>query len=216
MKSFTVCVWKTVLGALCKLSLFNAIRCLLGLKSSYLFVDAWVWVHFLASPMVLLAICFLPCPHWLKHVFICYGLYRVYEVVIYQANLLLFSRRVLSYRRLAIHLFQNYVEIIFWFAITYFNLNRAFQISGSGLDSFFQSLNLSFVTMTTFGQTKISPIGMLGEGLILLQSAIGLYMALLVLQRFISILPNPETTDLGEKRQLRTYLDDKQNLPAPF
>jgi hypothetical protein len=53
--------------------------------------------------------------------------------------------------------------------------------------------------MTTFGHTAISPRETLGDILIFIQSVIGLFMALLILARFISLIPTPETLDEFEK-----------------
>lgn len=96
-------------------------------------------------------------------------------------------------------LLHSYVEIIFWFALFYRNIDWAFETGGVALNSFFASLNLSFVTMTTFGYTAISPKETLGDVLIIIQSIIGLFMTLLILARFISLLPSPETMDEFEK-----------------
>jgi len=96
-------------------------------------------------------------------------------------------------------LLHNYGEIIFWFALFYRNIDRAFETGGVSLNSFLVSLNFSFVTMTTFGHTTISPTETVGDILVFLQSVIGLFMALLILARFISLIPIPKTLDEFEK-----------------
>ena len=53
--------------------------------------------------------------------------------------------------------------------------------------------------MTTFGYSTIFPKEPLGDILTLMQSVIGLFMALLILARFISLIPTPETLDEFEK-----------------
>jgi len=209
MKSFIVELWSRVFSALRWLSLFRVIRtCIPAIRGSYVFVDAWVLGNLLLSAF-LLTICSAPGLCWWELTAIVYGAIRVIEVIIYQANVLIFGEyrakkagkpfALRSFRRIVILLLHNYAEIIFWFAIIYRNLNWAFQVSGATLDSFFESFNLSFVTMTTFGQTGVSPIGVLGETLIFFQSAVGLFMALAVLARFISLIPEPETLDEFEK-----------------
>jgi len=209
MKSFIVELWSRVFSALRWLSPFQLIRtCIPASRGSYVFVDAWVLGNFLLS-VLLLVICSAPGLRWWELIAIVYGATRVVETVIYQINVLLFdeyrakkARRpyaLRGFRRIVILSLHNYIEIIFWFAIIYRNLNWAFQVGGAAFVSFFESFKLSFVTMTTFGQTGVSPKGILGEMLIFLQSAIGLFMALVVLARFISLIPIPETLDEFEK-----------------
>jgi hypothetical protein len=209
MKSFIVELWARVFSALRWLSLFQIIcTCIPSVRASYSFVDAWVLGNLLFS-ILLLAISSASGVHWWELPFVVYGTIRVVEIIIYQANVLLFdeyrakkagkSYALRSLRRTVILLLHNYTEIIFWFAIIYRNLNWAFQVSGATLNSFSESFNLSFVTMTTFGQTGVSPTGILGSILIFFQSATGLFMALVILARFISLIPEPETLDEFEQ-----------------
>jgi hypothetical protein len=209
MKTFITELWSRVFSVLRWVSLFQIIRaCIPALRESRIFVDAWVLGNSLFA-ILFLAICSAPSLRWWELVIIVYGAIRVIEVVVYQINVLLFDEyrakkagrpyALRSYRRIVILSLHNYVEVVFWFAIIYRNLSWAFQVTGPTLDSFFASLNLSFVTMTTFGQTRVSPIGTLGEMLILSQSVIGLFMALVVLARFISLLPEVETLDEFER-----------------
>jgi len=177
-------------------------------RRSYRFVDGWVLGNLLLS-IVLLLMCSTPNLRWWETIAIGYGGIRVFEVFIYQINVLLFDEyrarkagetyAVRGFRRIVILLLHNYVEIIFWFALFYRNASCAFDTSGSTLNSFLVSLNFSFVTMTTFGHAAISPTGILGNMLVFIQSVIGLFMALLILARFISLIPTPETMDEFEK-----------------
>jgi len=177
-------------------------------KGSYRFVDGWVLGNLLLS-VVLLLICSAPNLHWWEAIAIGYGGIRVFEVFIYQINVLLFDEYRASkagnyalrgFRRLVILLLHNYVEIIFWFALFYRNIGWAFETGKITLDSFLVSLNFSFVTMTTFGYSTIFPKETLGDTLTLIQSVLGLFMALLILARFISLIPTPQTLDEFERR----------------
>ena len=205
MKSFIVELWSEIFRVLGRISPFQVVNILTrGRAQSRYFIDGWVFGHSLLS-ITLLFVCSLPNLHCLETIAIFYGGTRVFEVVIYQINLLLFDEyrarkagkpyAVRGARRLVILLLHNYVEIIFWFALFYRNMNWAFETGGITLDSFLMSLNFSFVTMTTFGHSTIFPKEALGYNLTLIQSAIGLFMALLILGRFISLLPKPETLD---------------------
>jgi len=210
MKSFIVEVWSKVFSILRWISPFQIIRILIpaATKGSYRFVDGWVLGNLLLS-IVLLSICSAPNLSWWETIAIGYGGIRVFEVFIYQINVLLFDEyrarkagktyALRGFRRLVILLLHNYVEIIFWFALFYRNLGWAFETGEITLNSFLVSLNLSFVTMTTFGHTAISPRETLGDIIIFIQSVIGLFMALLILARFISLIPTPETLDKFEK-----------------
>jgi hypothetical protein len=177
-------------------------------SGSYRFVDGWVLGNLLLS-IVLSLICSALSLCWWEAIAIGYGGIRVFEVFIYQINVLLFDEyrarkagktyALRGFRRIVILLLHNYVEIIFWFTLFYRNIGWAFETGGVSLDSFFVSLNFSFVTMTTFGHTAIFPTETLGDILIFIQSVIGLFMALLILARFISLIPTPETLDEFEK-----------------
>ena len=209
MKSFVVDLWSKVFCIPGWISPFQVIRCLIpATKGSYGFVDGWVLGNLLLS-VVLLLVCTTSNLPWWEAIAIGYGAIRVFETVIYQINVLLFDEyrakkagkpyAVRGFRRIVILLLHNYVEMIFWFALFYRSLDWAFETAGVSLDSFLVSLKFSFVTMTTFGYTSISPKETWGDLLVIVQSAIGLFMALLILARFISLLPRPQTMDEFEK-----------------
>lgn len=209
MKSFIVDIWSNLFSILRWMSPFQVIRTLIpSTRGSYRFVDGWVSGNLLLS-IVLLLICSAPNLRWWEAIAVGYGGIRVFEVFIYQINVLLFDEyrarkagktyALRGFRRIVILLLHNYVEIVFWFALFYRNIGWAFETGGISLDSFFVALNFSFVTMTTFGHSAISPTETLGDILIFIQSAIGLFMALLILARFISLIPTPETLDEFEK-----------------
>ena len=209
MKSFIVETWSKVFSILRWISPFQIIRILIpATRGSYRFVDGWVLGNLLLS-IVLFLICSAPSLRWWEAIAIGYGGIRVSEVFIYQINVLLFDEyrarkagktyALRGFRRLVILLLHNYVEIIFWFALFYRNLDWAFETGKITLDSFLGSLNFSFVTMTTFGYSTIFPKETLGGILTLIQSVIGLFMALLILARFISLIPTPQTLDEFER-----------------
>jgi len=210
MKSFIVEIWSKVFIILRWISPFQIFRISIpAIKESYRFVDGWVLANLLLS-IVLLLICSAPNLRWWEAIAIGYGGIRVFEVFIYQINMLLFDEyrakkagktyALRGFRRLLILLLHNYVEIIFWFALFYRNLGWAFETSKISLNSFLVPLNFSFVTMTTFSYSIIFPKETLGDILTLIQSVIGLFMALLILARFISLIPTPQTLDEFERR----------------
>lgn len=208
MKSFIVGLWSKIFGALRWISPFQIFRTLIPtIKESASFVDVWVLGNLLLS-IILLSMCSAPNLLWWEILSICYGVIRVCEIGIYQINVLLFDEYrarkarkpyvVRDFRRLVLLLLHNYVEIIIWFALFYRNIDWAFETGGITLDSFLMALNFSFITMTSFGYSTIIPKEALSYILTIIQSAIGLFMALLILARFISLLPEPKTIDESE------------------
>jgi len=211
-RSLIVELWLKIFSLLRWISPFQIVRKLIPSSIDIYFVEGWVLGNFLLS-IVSYFILFMwsdPNVYWWETIAICWGAIRVFEVTIYQINVLLFDwyraskegkpYAVRGFLRLIILLLHNYVEIIFWFALFYRNMNWAFETGGLALDSFLVSLNFSFVTMTTFGHSNVFPKTDVGYILTLIQSAIGLFMALLILARFISLIPSPKTSDRVEKQ----------------
>jgi len=171
-------------------------------RQDYGFVERYALVNFLLSGLLLL---FYQTPNperWWEFAPLFWAVIRIYDVTVYQLKVLLFSEKISSYPRLVILLLLNYVEVVFWFASLYRFTNGFFETSGANLDSFFVSLNFSFHTMTTFGYTTISPReGNLGGILTLIQSAIGLFMALLILARFMNLHMPKETLETSKNNK---------------
>ncbi len=209
MKSFITDFWAAIFGALRWISLFQIIYFLVPpIRKSYLFVDGWVLFNLLTSITVSIVSKPGSSNLWIIMAII-YGGIRVLEIFIYQINVLLFDEYrtrkagktyvLRSFRRTVILLLHNYIEIIFWFTLFYRHTSWAFENNNASLESFLISLNFSFVTMTSFGYNSIQLNEPLGYILTLIQSTIGLSMALLILARFISLIPPPRTSDKLEK-----------------
>ena len=209
MKTFIVEFWSRVFGTLRWISVLQIIRTIFPkLRGRPGPIELWVLGNLLLSFMLLL-LSMAPGIQWWEWVVVLWGAVRIFEIIIYQINVLLFDayrantegRRYAlhSYRRLVILSLHNYIEIILWFAIFYRNSDWAFKGDQLDVDSFLGSLKLSFVTMTAFGETGILPATTLGELLTLFQSGIGLFMVLLIIARFIGLMPAPGTLDASEK-----------------
>lgn len=209
MNSFIVELWSRIFYILRWISPFQIIRTLIpSLRKNYGFVDGWVLGNLLFS-ISLLFICSAPGLQWWEAIAIGYGSIRVFEIFVYQVNVLLFDEyrakkagktyALRGFRRLIILLLHNYAEVIFWFALFYRNFSWMFKTCNINLNSFLASLKFSFNIMTNFGYSDILPRETLGNILILSQSIIGLFMALLILARFISLIPSPKTMDEFEK-----------------
>ena len=148
--------------------------------------------------------------HTIKILIAGFAMFRVFEIVIYQANVLLFDEfrakkagkeyAIRGYRRIVILLLHNYFEIIFWFATQYIVFNNMFNfVVAESNVSMLGAIYTSFVVMTSFGFANISPLSVLAYSIVIGQAIIGLFMTLLSLARFISLIPSPQTMDDFEK-----------------
>lgn len=221
IESFIVKLWSHIFLILSYISPFAIIRAIFKkTRYSYLFVDWWALTYFIASIVLFTTLKLFGIQEWtniptwveiplfIKIISIIGGI-RIFEIIIYHVNVLLFDEyraklagntyAVRGYRRLIVLLLQNYMEIAIWFALIYRCLNFAFEKNNFYLNSATMSLKLSFTTMTTFGQIDIQPKILLGHILTLTQSVIGLFIALLIIARFISLIPKPKTFDELEK-----------------
>ncbi|AZG34086.1 MULTISPECIES: hypothetical protein [Shewanella] len=207
--SFIVNFWEVVFRYLGKISFFNFVRWMFPKAKTGFFSEVWALSH------VFLSIASVPAVLYIKNDIISfciaiYALLRVFEVVIYQINVLLFdeyraiksggSYALHGYRRMIILLIQNYFEIIFWFAAQYifFQDMFGFTVAGSQ-ESILGAIYTSFVVMTSFGFYNVTPLGVLAYTLVIGQAMIGLFMTLLSLARFIGLIPNPKSMDQTEQ-----------------
>lgn len=178
------------------------------LKEGTLFVELWVLFNLLLSILLL----FIGCDSRIdifEYIIIFWGAIRVFEIVVYQTNVLLFDEyrkkkkgleyKIHGYRRLLLLLLLIYFEILFWFASFYNTLSTEFSNKIVSTSSSFQAIKLSFVSMTSFGQSVIKPITTFGEIILFVQSIIGLFLILLLFARFLGLIPHPPTMDPLEK-----------------
>lgn len=155
------------------------------------FAFVWIWLLDILSP--------IGCLTWLpiSLVIICVC-YRIVEIIFYQffALLVTIEETLRSPERMLALLILNYFEIIFWFAFFYrisydlFLIREGVNIS---LNSISGSLYFSVVTMTTLGYGDITPNNIIAMFLISFQTLIGLYIALLIIARFIPFLRRTQT-----------------------
>jgi hypothetical protein len=179
-------------------------------RGSYLLVDCWVLLNTLVALAVLIVVS-RPSGQpivWLSIIVIIYGCLRVFEIFVYQVNVMLFDEyrarkegkeyKVRGFRRIVILLLHNYFEVIFWFAAGYIFAGRAclVQIENATLSGV---LHDSLQIMVSLSSDTLKPIGWEGHLILLGQSGIGVFMTLLMLARFVSLLPNPQTMDEFEK-----------------
>jgi len=181
------------------LSLFHPIRNIFpSIEKSYGFVEIWVLFN-LSCSIVFLFISSSKNILWWEIILLSFAVLRIFEIFIYQINVLLFDQYRLGEKyelrgveRIIILLLINYIEILFWFALLYRNFHFAFRSKYTILNSFWGSLYFSLVTMSTLGYGDITPITHFGEILNIVQTLLGLFMALLIIARFNSLLPTPK------------------------
>lgn len=212
MPSFIVEFWSKAFSILAKISVFTLIRTLFPTAITARFVDIWVLSHLVLSITALLIAAYSPYPI-LGYLFMGYGFLRTFEIVVYQTNVLLFDEyRVVKaggeyhlegYRRIVLLLLHNYFEIILWLACTYTVMAADFTHKWqSGAGTIFGGIYSSFITMTTFGDFDLSPKTTFAAFILLFHATVGLFMTLLSLARFISLIPAPKTRDTVERKQI--------------
>ncbi|AMO67894.1 hypothetical protein DOK_02686 [gamma proteobacterium BDW918] len=207
-KTFILDFWAFIFKVLGEISFFNLVRVLFPSTKTGLFSEAWALGHLLLSILSVPAVLYIQ--NYYVGLFIAaYALLRVFEVIVYQTNVLLFDEyratkagkeyALHGYRRMVVLLMQNYFEIIFWFAAQYIFFNDLFSFAVEGShESVFGAIYTSFVVMTSFGYYNVTPLGVLAYSLVIGQAMIGLFMTLLSLARFIGLIPTPKSRDVTE------------------
>lgn len=210
MRTFIVELWARVFSYLRRLSISYWIEVKLILPEyRYLFVEAWVLGNLLCACVgVVIAVAFAKFPI-LINLLSLYAVLRVLEIIIHQANIILFDEyrtrkagrkyAVRGFRRITILSLHNYVEIILWYAILFLRFNDSFENGTVKLHSILQVISYSFHTLTTFGYEGTVPSTTLGQALVLSEAIAGVFMVVIILARFLSLIPAPGTLDEFEQ-----------------
>lgn len=227
-ESFIVPFWERVLLFLEKISLFYFLRTFLPalkkkngedrfpkiknfLTENYFIVDVWViFNNILAVAFLFLAQAHIPL--WVKYALLVYGGLRVFEIFIYQLNIIFVhpyrgepqEYALESYRRMTIMLIHNFFEIIFWFAGTYILL----QIMQDKTPSL--AIIQSFLQMITYNvEVAGSKPTAIAVVVLQLQAVIGVFMTVLSLARFTSLFPKPNSKNKHEQEDNLSEKIDK-------
>ena len=201
-KSFIVSFWSRVFEILGKISLFTLVRYVLKKPVTERFVDGWVMGHLVGSIAALFGAAVFG-QSWFSYLLAGYGFLRTCEIVIYQANVMLFDEFRANragqeyfldgYRRIVLLLIHNYFEIIFWLACTYTVFAAEYKHKFTlGVGTMLGGIYSSFITMTTFGEFDLEPQSNAGAAILMFHASVGLFMTLLSLARFIALLPTPK------------------------
>jgi hypothetical protein len=209
--SFIVPAWAATFRLLSFISLLwllrRAVPWLSDQKRSYAVVEAWVVVHTaLALGAALLASA--GAGQTVLAILLVYGGLRVFEVVVTQANILLFdewrARRegrpysLRAYRRILILLLHNYAEVVFWFvaALLTFSAWSWLVLDDQSLSA---TLRATLLSMVAFSTECVQPLSRWAAVLLTAQSLVGVFMTLLTLGRFLSLMPTPATQEPTER-----------------
>lgn len=211
-RSWIVSFWSRIFLVMAQISLFEVLRLVPRLGRSYIFVEIYVFSNALASLVALYvssARIALDSNFILEFVSI-YGSFRIFEIFIYQVNVLLFDEYrakiagrqyfIRGYRRIVLLLLHNYFEVICWFGVIYVYLyrdGRLLLLTPS--PTFVEMFRESMLLMLSFGADRYRPQHDIAVLAFSAQAFVGLLMTLLVLARFLSLLPTPKSMDEFEQ-----------------
>jgi hypothetical protein len=180
--------------------------------------DAWCLAWFGLSLGFLLAA--PSVSPYVNTAFMMLGAYRVVvDMVVYQINCVLFDpltvprgcHHLHSACRSVVLAIQGYFEIMLWFALFYLNMAGHFTLrADAGLQcqqSQACAVYFSLVTMATLGPNgDFVPRDKFSLCLVTCHLAIAVFWAIIVLARFLAILPNPEVFHEGDDNSLARAL----------
>lgn len=165
--------------------------------SSYLFPELWVIGN------ILFGICgCIVLSHtsslWLGWVFSIYAMLRTFELFVYQINVLLFdpiksgraSYRIKSATRMVILLICNIFEYALWFSILYMFVYISSGNEVPGGRVMLESL-MTLTNITEPGE-YVNPVVI---SIAYVEAIIGIFLNIVCLARFISLLPPVQTVD---------------------
>lgn len=164
----------------------------------YLFPEVWV----LANIAIAIIGCFavaLRMHEWVCCFFCIYAILRTFELFVYQINVLLFdpikSKRsnyeVKSATRTVLLLICNMFEYVLWFSVVYLYMNKE-------QTSFHENFQIVMKSVTTLAnidspEEQFKSVSIIYVAYI--ESVIGIFMNIVCLARFISLLPSVKIND---------------------
>jgi len=167
-------------------------------------VELWVLLNLSLSALTLFVVT-SGVLTTLADMLLVYGAIRMLEICVYLAKVVLgspFERArphrygATGYRRTLVLAIHNYVEVIVWFAAAYSHWRALFHTPDPNpLTTAPGALYFSVVTMTTMGYADIWPNNVPGRTLVGTHLVIAVFMAVVILGRFVSNLPTPDTKD---------------------
>ena len=216
--TFVVEFFRRIFSFLEKVSITYALKCIIRHfvdDRLYGFIDAIVLLFFIVSLINLILSIYFPYST-INIIIIFLSCIRVFEIIIYQANVILFHAInsgefpfLRSYIRSVILVVINYIEIIIWFS-GYYIVFAA--IGDLKIENYIiiSSIRESIVAMVANSTGAFSFTSSIPIIVVTLQTLIGLFMTLIVLAYFISLLPRRPTMDEGERGAAGTISQEGQ------
>lgn len=206
--------WSAVFSLLARFSIFAIIRLLFRSRTAtYGFVEWYVTIQTLIA-LVTFAIAsyrYGEPTNTLLLIMVVYGVFRVFELVVYQLNVLLFDEyrafrqgkeyKVRSFRRLVLLLLHNYFEVLCWFGVfyTFFYRSGDIVLPDSQIE-FFTIFRECLLMMVSFGPESTQATNPVGVVILTVHSFVGIFMTVMVLARFLALLPAPVSHDEMDNR----------------
>lgn len=204
-QSFIVDFWGAIFKILSYISVFQIIR-LLKKDISYRFVEVWVISNLLLAILSSLIVYYVNIDiNIIYYFFITYSSLRVFEIIIYQLNVLLFdpyraAKKNIEYRiksptRLVILLFHNYFEIICWFTVS---LICFLKLEQEILDPWLYYIKINFWQISILDSKAIIsnyksiPFG---GTMMIYETIVGYIITIITMARFIGCLPPVDSID---------------------
>lgn len=205
MDSFVVPMWGKIFKILSYISIYALIT-RFKKNISYRFIDWWVTSNLIFAFAASLIVYYWEYP-FILYFFSIYGIVRIFEIFVYQINVLLFYEyhhkvkepdeeyKIKSPTRLIILLFYNYAEIVCWFSaivISCLSLNESLTHSWP----YYIRLNfLCVITMSSDELLKEISCFSWFSMLAYYESVLGFIMTIILLARFIGLLPQTKSID---------------------
>jgi len=204
---FIIELWANIFNVLSKISIYYFVK-KIKKNISYTFVEGWVLGNLIAAIALTGVGYYLGNKiRWILYVILMYAILRVFEVIIYQLNVLFFDPyraekqgkkyKIKSPTRMVILLLHNYVEVMLWYAAI---IIAMIQLSGNSIDATWgECVRYNVLCIATFDSSGIQEIaGAFYPKLsiiVFLQILSGIIMTIISLARFIGLMPSVESVD---------------------
>jgi hypothetical protein len=197
--SFIVDFWERIFNILSYVSIFSLVR-LIKKRMTYSFVEYWVIFNTVLSFMSTIIVYYInPKFDFILWFFTLYAVLRIFEITIYQLNVLLFDPyrsykegkvyKMKSPTRMVILLAHNYIEIVFWFSVILISILTRDNLLVNGWGYY---LRINFLCISTFDTQFVSNAFQTSGRLSLFafyESIVGFVITIISLARFIGLLP---------------------------
>lgn len=165
--------------------------------AGFLFPEVWVLLN-IALALIGCSVIGKETPEWFCWAFCIYAILRTLELFIYQINVLLFDPiksgrskyKIKSATRTVILLICNIFEYILWFSVVYLFMYREHAFNVNRLHIIMESVSTlaNIASPEEFKSVDIIFVAYI-------ESVIGIFMNIICLARFISLLPPVQSID---------------------